>query len=109
MYQHVSGSYLGGHAIKLLGWGVDKATGAPYWLCANSWNEDWSVSEQDDRTAAAIPFLFFLFPFFSFPSPGASISPDCEQPTRRNRLIGCILDLSSADSVPRARLAFAVR
>jgi len=43
VYQHVSGSYLGGHAIKILGWGVDKSTGkdVPYWLVANSWNEDW--------------------------------------------------------------------
>jgi len=31
---------LGGHAIKILGWGTDKGT--PYWLVANSWNEDWA-------------------------------------------------------------------
>jgi len=30
---------LGGHAIKILGWGEDG--GVPYWLVANSWNEDW--------------------------------------------------------------------
>jgi len=30
---------LGGHAIKILGWGTED--GAPYWLVANSWNEDW--------------------------------------------------------------------
>lgn len=30
---------VGGHAIKILGWGSD--AGVPYWLCANSWNEDW--------------------------------------------------------------------
>jgi len=30
---------LGGHAIKILGWGTEN--GAPYWLVANSWNEDW--------------------------------------------------------------------
>lgn len=39
VYQHVSGSELGGHAIKMLGWGVED--GVPYWLCANSWNTDW--------------------------------------------------------------------
>lgn len=39
VYQHTSGSPLGGHAIKILGWGVDNGT--PYWLVANSWNEDW--------------------------------------------------------------------
>lgn len=39
VYQHVSGSAVGGHAIKVLGWGVEN--GVPYWLCANSWNTDW--------------------------------------------------------------------
>jgi len=39
VYTHVSGGYLGGHAIKMLGWGVEDDT--PYWLIANSWNSDW--------------------------------------------------------------------
>lgn len=39
VYQHVSGKYLGGHAIKMIGWGVEDGT--PYWLCVNSWNESW--------------------------------------------------------------------
>lgn len=39
MYQHISGSALGGHAIKILGWGEEN--GVPYWLAANSWNTDW--------------------------------------------------------------------
>lgn len=39
VYQHTSGSALGGHAIKIIGWGVDNGT--PYWTVANSWNEDW--------------------------------------------------------------------
>jgi len=30
---------LGGHAIKVMGWGSEK--GADYWLVANSWNEEW--------------------------------------------------------------------
>ena len=30
---------LGGHAIKILGWGSE--SGTPYWLVANSWNPDW--------------------------------------------------------------------
>ncbi|XP_050311717.1 cathepsin B-like isoform X2 [Anthonomus grandis grandis] len=34
-----SGTYIGGHAVKILGWGVEN--GVPYWLCANSWNKDW--------------------------------------------------------------------
>ncbi|GLH05369.1 Cathepsin L-like proteinase [Gryllus bimaculatus] len=39
VYQHVSGSELGGHAIKIIGWGVEEDV--PYWLVANSWNYDW--------------------------------------------------------------------
>lgn len=30
---------LGGHAIKIIGYGNENGT--PYWLVANSWNEDW--------------------------------------------------------------------
>jgi len=39
VYSHTTGSMLGGHAVKILGWGVDG--GINYWLVANSWNEDW--------------------------------------------------------------------
>jgi len=39
VYQHKSGSSLGGHAIKMIGWGVDNGT--PYWICQNSWNTYW--------------------------------------------------------------------
>lgn len=39
VYNHITGSSLGGHAIRILGWGVENGT--PYWLVANSWNEDW--------------------------------------------------------------------
>jgi cathepsin B len=39
VYQHISGEELGGHAIKILGWGTEG--GKDYWLVANSWNEDW--------------------------------------------------------------------
>jgi len=39
VYQHVDGKPLGGHAIRLLGWGEENGT--PYWLVANSWNYDW--------------------------------------------------------------------
>ncbi|KAG5473741.1 hypothetical protein LSCM1_04371 [Leishmania martiniquensis] len=39
VYSHISGDQLGGHAVKLVGWGV--RDGIPYWKVANSWNTDW--------------------------------------------------------------------
>ncbi|XP_053737600.1 cathepsin Bb isoform X1 [Synchiropus splendidus] len=41
VYQHLTGEMLGGHAIKILGWGTENGT--PYWLAANSWNNDWGM------------------------------------------------------------------
>jgi len=39
VYHHVSGSMAGGHAVKMVGWGVD--AGVKYWKVANSWNPYW--------------------------------------------------------------------
>ena len=39
VYKHTSGSMLGGHAVKMLGWG--SLNGEAYWIVANSWNPDW--------------------------------------------------------------------
>uniref|UniRef100_A0A0M3HJL1 Pept_C1 domain-containing protein n=1 Tax=Ascaris lumbricoides TaxID=6252 RepID=A0A0M3HJL1_ASCLU len=39
IYVHTGGKIGGGHAVKMLGWGVEQ--GVPYWLVANSWNTDW--------------------------------------------------------------------
>ncbi|OON23646.1 papain family cysteine protease [Opisthorchis viverrini] len=39
IYFHAWGELVGGHAIRILGWG--EQNGVPYWLIANSWNEDW--------------------------------------------------------------------
>jgi len=49
---HPASGVAGGHAIKLVGWGHDAASGLDYWTCANSWgffmgrkgklqNQDW--------------------------------------------------------------------
>jgi len=39
VYKHKTGKMLGGHAVRLIGWGVEN--GEDYWLIANSWNEMW--------------------------------------------------------------------
>lgn len=45
IYRHVSGKMLGGHAIKVVGWGVQNATAnmsqQEYWIVANSWGGEW--------------------------------------------------------------------
>jgi cathepsin B len=35
----VPGAVRGGHAVKVIGWGVDHGT--DYWLVANSWSPSW--------------------------------------------------------------------
>jgi cathepsin B len=37
VYKYTTGGLLGGHAVKIVGWGVDSASKLPYWLVANSW------------------------------------------------------------------------
>lgn len=32
---------LGGHAVDIVGWGVDPSSGIQYWLCRNSWGTRW--------------------------------------------------------------------
>ena len=39
VYKHISGHLMGGHAVKIIGWGTDD--GIDSWLCNNSWNSGW--------------------------------------------------------------------
>lgn len=57
----------GGHAVKIIGWGVENGT--KYWLVANSWNNKWGenglfrilrgVNECniEDRVVAGLPSI----------------------------------------------------
>ncbi|KAK8483104.1 hypothetical protein V6N11_028888 [Hibiscus sabdariffa] len=40
VYKHVTGELLGGHSVKLIGWGTSDE-GEDYWLLANQWNRSW--------------------------------------------------------------------
>jgi len=46
VYQYQSGNFLGGHCIKIIGWGVDSSSNLPYWLCNNSWTTYWGDDGQ---------------------------------------------------------------
>lgn len=41
VYQYTTGSYVGGHAVKIIGWGTENGT--DYWLVSNSWNPSWGM------------------------------------------------------------------
>jgi len=40
IYHHVEGEMAGGHAVRIVGWGVED--GQKYWKVANSWNPHWA-------------------------------------------------------------------
>jgi cathepsin B len=42
IYAHTTGDQLGGHAVKIVGYGVENGVG--YWTCANSWGDKWGES-----------------------------------------------------------------
>jgi hypothetical protein len=42
IYEHTAGSFLGYHAIVIIGYGNEG--GQDYWICKNSWDDDWGES-----------------------------------------------------------------
>lgn len=42
VYYYQSGGELGGHAVKIVGWGT--LGGVKYWKVANSWNPSWGMN-----------------------------------------------------------------
>jgi hypothetical protein len=36
-------TYLGGHAIKIIGWGHDNISKLDYWIVQNSWGTNWGM------------------------------------------------------------------
>ncbi|GMI46188.1 hypothetical protein TrCOL_g4033 [Triparma columacea] len=41
VYQHTTNQSVGGHAVRIVGWGTDEESGLDYWKVANSWNPYW--------------------------------------------------------------------
>jgi cathepsin B len=41
VYEPQSSQSVGGHAVRIVGWGTDADTGKDYWKVANSWNPYW--------------------------------------------------------------------
>lgn len=43
IYKQTTGSIIGGHAVKLIGWNHD-VNGDLYWICQNQWGTTWGES-----------------------------------------------------------------
>jgi hypothetical protein len=39
VYEYTQGEYMGGHAVIIVGWGIENEVG--YWICKNSWGTGW--------------------------------------------------------------------
>ncbi len=42
VYRKTAGAkMLGGHAVKIIGWGKEDTTNTEYWIVSNSWGTTW--------------------------------------------------------------------
>jgi cathepsin B len=41
IYHHVEGDFMGGHAMRLVGWGTDPSDNSLYWIAQNQWGDSW--------------------------------------------------------------------
>ena len=48
VYKHVTGDYLGGHAVKMIGWGVEN--GVKYWTIVNSCRRSEEHTDGDRKS-----------------------------------------------------------
>ncbi|PSN46924.1 hypothetical protein C0J52_14918 [Blattella germanica] len=111
VYQYLSGSFLGGHAIRMLGWGVDSETGTPYWLCANSWNSDWGdngffriLRGKDEFLLPIIQLLSSACPMRTYPVPlqeEAARNFRSDIPTSHFRRLMGVIKTSNSQKLPR--------
>lgn len=69
VYQHIKGDSMRGHAVRIIGWGIDNLTDIPYWLAANSFSQKWGENGYfkikrgtnecaiEENVTAGIPFF----------------------------------------------------
>jgi hypothetical protein len=56
IYEPQSTTATGGHAIEIIGWGVDATSGVQFWVCRNSWGTAWPASH---KPCAGQGFFYF--------------------------------------------------